>query len=93
MTAISRILPEAENLLCIWHINKNVLVNAKEHFPKDEDWKEFFTKWHGLYGSVTEQESEENWGPLKDAIDEAGYANLQYTWIPPKEKFILAWTK
>ena len=30
---------------------------------------------------------------LKDAINETGYAYLQSTWIPHKEKFILAWIK
>ena len=44
MAAISRVLPEAKNLLCIWHINKNVLANAKTHFANDEDWNEVFRK-------------------------------------------------
>ena len=93
MTAISRVVPEAKNLLCIWRINKNVPANAKKHFANDEDWNEFLKKWYGLCFSSTEQEFEGNWVLLKDAIDETGYAYLHSTWIPHKEKFILAWTK
>ena len=71
MAGISRVLPEAKNLLCIWHINKNVLANAIKHFANDEDWNQFF---NGLYCSSTEQEFEKNWVLLEDAINETGYA-------------------
>ena len=93
MTAISRVVPEAKNLLCIWRINKNVPANAKKHFANDEDWNEFFKMWYGLYSSSTEQEFEENWVLVKDANNETGYAYLYSTWILQKEKFIPAWTK
>ena len=34
------------NLLCIWHINKNVLKNCKSSFRTQKDWKEFLIYWY-----------------------------------------------
>ena len=42
MNAIHIVFPRTMNLLCIWHIEKNVLRNCKGHFEKEEDWFTFF---------------------------------------------------
>ena len=39
MNAIKRVFPAAYNLLCIWHINKNVLVNLRKQFATSEGWE------------------------------------------------------
>ena len=41
MNAIRIVFPRTMNLLCIWHIEKNVLRNCKCHFEKEEDWFTF----------------------------------------------------
>jgi hypothetical protein len=42
--AISVVFPEAENLLCIWHINKNILKNCLNKFDKREQFDYFFER-------------------------------------------------
>ena len=37
MNAIKVVFPRTTNLLCVWHIEKNILVNCKRHFEKGED--------------------------------------------------------
>jgi hypothetical protein len=32
-------------LLCIWHINNNVLIHCKKNFFTKKTWKNFFSKW------------------------------------------------
>ena len=48
MNAIKRVLPAAYNLLCIWHINKNVLANLKNQFFTSKGWEDFMGDWHRL---------------------------------------------
>ena len=37
MNAIRVVFPRPGNLLCVWHIEKNILVNYKLHLDKEED--------------------------------------------------------
>jgi len=39
--AISVVFTEATNLLCIWHINKNILKNCLNKFDKREQFDYF----------------------------------------------------
>ena len=41
MNAISVVFPEATNMLCIWHINKNILKNCLNKFDKHEQFDYF----------------------------------------------------
>ncbi|XP_077246001.1 protein FAR1-RELATED SEQUENCE 5-like [Tasmannia lanceolata] len=41
MKAIQVIFPRAANLLCLWHIEKNVLSKCKSFFDDGNDWKVF----------------------------------------------------
>jgi MULE transposase domain len=56
MHGIASILPQATNILCMWHIDKNVLANLKKHFATNEAWQGFFSKWHNMCNSVTQQD-------------------------------------
>ena len=38
MNAVQTVFSESHNLLCIWHINKNVLVNCRPHFQTNDEW-------------------------------------------------------
>jgi hypothetical protein len=35
---------ESNHLLCLWHINNNVLINCKKKFIIKETWKKFFSE-------------------------------------------------
>ncbi|CAG8719131.1 17336_t:CDS:2 [Cetraspora pellucida] len=41
MHAIRTIFPESHNLLCIWHIEKNMLINCRRHFSTKGEWSIF----------------------------------------------------
>jgi hypothetical protein len=40
MNEIARVFPGCHNVLCSWHINKNILANCKTHFSNVE-WQQF----------------------------------------------------
>ena len=42
MNDVLIVFPRTANLLCIWHIEKNILKNCKSHFDKEEDWRDFY---------------------------------------------------
>ncbi len=59
MKAITTIFPDTTNLLCLWHINKNVLMHGQEHKVFEVDTKketEFMSLWNQLVGSPTHNE-------------------------------------
>ncbi len=38
INALQSVFHESSHLLCIWHIDKNILVNCKKHFDIKENW-------------------------------------------------------
>lgn len=61
MIAIRTIFPATNHLLCLWHINNNVLVNCKKAFNSKEAWETFFADWKSVIYAVSLQEYERIW--------------------------------
>ncbi len=49
-------VPLASHLLCLWHMNKNVMANCKKLFEDEELWEEFYRESHPVVYVYTEQE-------------------------------------
>lgn len=64
IAAHSKKFPEATHLLCLWHINKNVVSNCKILFSAD-DWIEFYSTWQKVLYANTEEIFEEKWAAMK----------------------------
>ena len=45
MTALPATFLTSAHLLCVWHINKNILANCRKYFGPTEDWDTFFQQW------------------------------------------------
>ena len=82
------------NLLCVWHIEKNIAANCKHHFKEDVDWIAFLSSWNTLIKSADEFTFNEVWNHFK--VQYKKYAvvltYIKKTWLPWKEKFVNAWT-
>ncbi|CAB4394027.1 unnamed protein product [Rhizophagus irregularis] len=100
MKALEIILSDSANLLCLWHISKNILKNCKSQFSEEkenkenDEWQLFLAKWNDVVQSISEDEFNEKWQIFCSA-----YANkpriikyLEDTWILWKKKFVKAWT-
>ncbi|CAG8843707.1 6295_t:CDS:2, partial [Racocetra persica] len=67
MNALRLIFPNSKNLLCVWHISKNVLKNCKPQFLKEtenkesSEWESFLTKWNEIVQSELESEFDIKW--------------------------------
>ncbi|XP_077221058.1 PKS-NRPS hybrid synthetase cheA-like [Tasmannia lanceolata] len=95
MRAIQVVFPRAMNLLCVWHIEKNILSKCKRHFQDGDIWDIFFSSWSTLIESPTEMAYHKAWKDFQDEFKDKVIA-LNYissTWLLFKECFIKAWTE
>ncbi|KAL4590600.1 hypothetical protein LXL04_003537 [Taraxacum kok-saghyz] len=93
MNAIKKVFPNTTNLLCIWHIEKNVLAHCKKHFDA-EGFDNFMASWINVAYSTTTTMFEYNWAEFELSY-QAKKVALEYikkTWLPWKEMFVSAWT-
>ena len=65
MKGISTVLPIATNLLCRWHISKNVMMKCKKVFEMKDKWDKFMYSWSALILVQTETEFNEQFFNLK----------------------------
>jgi len=59
--AIERVFPGAAHLLCVWHIEKNVLAKCKRAFETDEEWQKFMKQWAAVTLAKSEVEYHQTW--------------------------------
>ncbi|CAG8696391.1 10298_t:CDS:2 [Cetraspora pellucida] len=94
MNGIRQIFSDSKNILCIWHVEKNILAKCKTHFHSGEEWEEFLRCWTGITKSKTEEDFIVNWSELCNRYNENYPLIIKYiqdTWLPFKEQFISAW--
>ncbi|KAH1227765.1 Protein FAR1-RELATED SEQUENCE 5 [Glycine max] len=95
MNVVKVVFPECTNLLCRFHIDKNVKAKCKSLIGQKNAWDYVMDSWGNLVDCPSEQEFPEHlqrfqvacspWPMFVDYVCE--------TWIVPhKEKFITAWT-
>ncbi len=56
MNACESFFQDINHLLCLWHINKNVLTKCKFDFFSEESWNVFYLKWKLMMYSSSEEE-------------------------------------
>ncbi|XP_071689837.1 protein FAR1-RELATED SEQUENCE 5-like [Rutidosis leptorrhynchoides] len=95
MNGKKNVFPSATNLLCVWHIEKNMLANCKKHFDRGEDCDNFMLGWKNVVYSMNEELLYGNWREFELIYKEKKSAldYIKNTWFPWKEKFISVWTE
>jgi hypothetical protein len=90
MNRIARVFPGCHNILCCWHINKNIFANCKTHFS-DVKWQQFMERWNMFVFSTSVELFDVAFGVFKETYSGTHPAPWQYvntTWMPHKERFI-----
>ena len=95
MNAIKVVFPNAANLLCRWHISRNILANCKKCFETNDRWGAFISCWNMLVVSPTESDYTQMLSALERNY--AGYPHavdyVKTSWLNKhKEQFVAAWT-
>ncbi len=98
MNAINKVFPDTSGLLCQWHIQQNIVAKCKKHFAggteENDPWTTFQQQWAAVMQSRTPNGFEESWQKMKEdyRVQIIAVSYIESTWIPWKEKFVLAWT-
>lgn len=86
--------PNCTNLLCRFHINKNVEAKCKVLIGTDDFALSVMENWKYLIYAETVEQFDEEWKEMcvmcKDFPDFISY--ISTTWLKHKEKFVSAWT-
>jgi hypothetical protein len=94
MNAIQQVFPLSTNILCIWHINKNILAYCKKHYEVQETFDAFMQVWNVLVSSTSEEDYEKQVLKLTRLLSDKPEV-LNYvtkTWLIHKKHFVKAWT-
>jgi hypothetical protein len=91
--AIKSICPRSPHLLCIWHINKNVLAKSKQYFSSNEEFEAFMKLWKELINSSTISDYNNQLAKFETrfSLTPAALRYVKETWLTYKEMFIRAW--
>ena len=84
MNACRKVFPSASRLLCLWHIEKNVLIHASASFEEGEERNEFMKAWTEVMYATTEREYEDRWTTFQEKYNTTVPGLVQYikdTWI------------
>jgi len=102
MGALRAVMPDTAHMLCIWHINKNVLSHHKTLTSQflalgvsEAAAFNFMTDYAALVRATTEQVYEEKLAEMRARGGQVYQATLRYVeaeWLPHREKFVRAWT-
>jgi hypothetical protein len=66
MNSCRLIFSSINHLLCIWHINNNVLMNCKKRFITKETWDVFFAEWKMIMYAFSKQKYRQLWNKFVD---------------------------
>ncbi|KAI5408301.1 hypothetical protein KIW84_054212 [Lathyrus oleraceus] len=93
MKAIEIVFPRSINLLCRFHINKNICAKCKQHVVNDLQ-KTIDTLWMEVVWASDEVEYGQRLHQLEQAcVDYSGFINyVKGTWLTPhRHRFVGAW--
>ncbi|KAK2366952.1 PKS-NRPS hybrid synthetase [Trifolium repens] len=94
MNAIEIVFPHSVNMLCTWHIYKNVFARISVHVPKD--MRELLQNlWRNVVSSQNEVEFQQRLNKLDQAcVNSNKFVDyINNIWLTPhKERFVHAWT-
>jgi len=92
MNAIKSVFTSCINLLCVSHINTNVLAKTKDlGWNNDEEFKEFMKEWNQCIRSKTIDCFSSSWDRFAQKCEREhlqAMDDISRTWIVHKEKFV-----
>jgi hypothetical protein len=60
MNSMETVYPSTQNILCIWHINKNIAAKCKQ-LISSTSWDSFLLDWNVCVSTHTSDDFQENW--------------------------------
>ncbi|KAJ1393023.1 OTU domain [Sesbania bispinosa] len=92
MNAIQSVFPSSYNLLCQFHIAKNVKVKCKQLVAPSTLHQPVMDAWMSVIQSPTEVDFDDRFAQFEELCPPTFFDYVNKTWITPhKEKFVAAW--
>jgi histone-lysine N-methyltransferase SETD2 len=66
INVLHAIFSTVRHLLCIWHVNKNVLTHCKSDFNIKEKWEKFYSEWQTMIYAHTNEIYQERWNKFQN---------------------------
>lgn len=85
--AITTIFPNSNHLLCMWHINKNLLANQRSTFDSADTWDDFMRLRQALVNSASITEYNQRYSHLSEGVPRSANAYLLGTGLFYKDFF------
>jgi hypothetical protein len=95
MKALTTVFPSAHNLLCVWHVNKNVLANCKKFEWDANTFDDFMSDWNQVLNSNGIELFHLIWDAFIEKWSRSHVAAVEYLeriWLIHKEKIVRCWT-
>ena len=96
VNACGEVFRDAETLLCIWHIDKNVEKHCRQFSDTSEAWDDFYQGWHRVMYTTTQEEFTYEWDALQEVYSYDYPFAVTYLvaklMTPFKRKFVTYWT-
>ena len=94
--ALIEVFPNAAHLLCLWHVNMNVLGRAKVNLKDHDTCTEFMRLFSRICSSSSEAAYVEALAALRAGNDSTEWAStvryVEAEWLVVHQKFVSAWT-
>ncbi|KAJ1375943.1 MULE transposase domain [Sesbania bispinosa] len=92
MNAIQSVFPSSYNLLCQFHIAKNVKAKCKQLVAPSTLQQPVMDAWMSVIQSPTEVDFDDRFAQFEELCPPTFFDYVNKTWIiPHKEKFVVAW--
>ncbi|KAJ1423146.1 MULE transposase domain [Sesbania bispinosa] len=92
MNAIQSVFPSSYNLLCQFHIAKNVKAKCKQLVAPSTLQQPIMDAWMSVIQSPTEVDFDDRFAQFEELCPPTFFDYVNKTWIiPHKEKFVAAW--
>jgi hypothetical protein len=66
INALHQIFLIVRHFLCVWHVNKNVLIHCKFDFIIKKTWKKFYSEWQAMMYAHILEIYREKWNKLQN---------------------------
>ena len=88
MNSLDNVFPDADFLLCRWHIDKNITAKHRLSFDSMEAFQELLKQWNALVFSNTVACYEQQLEAMQEMFPLHVMAYLETTWLVYKERFV-----
>jgi hypothetical protein len=92
MKAIKETFPESVNIICRWHINKNIIKGCKLPGMSDKDWKPLLAAITDVWEAPTIEQFDAKWLEfMADSRWVRAAIYVEKNWYPHRKHFAAAW--